>query len=363
MTTLRGRAPSAGLDDAIIEVTGGMITAVTAGAGPVDAMILPGLIDIHCHGGGGHTFCTDDPDEALAAAAHHHRAGTTSVVASLVTAPAAVMLAQISALAPLVAAGDLLGIHLEGPFLSAARCGAQSPGDLLLPDPGLAELFIEAGGGAVRVVTIAPELPGAADVMAVFRDAGVIVALGHTAASYDVMRQAIANLDGTVLITHLANGMPPLHHRSGGPVAAALVAASRGEATVELIDDGVHVDQGFADLVFATAADGHVVLVTDAMAAAGMADGEYQLGPQRVRVTGGVARLDPGGALAGGTSHLINDVTRAGGTVPAVRAATEVPAHILGHNDVGIIAPGHPADLVVIEPSGERRVMRHGVFL
>jgi N-acetylglucosamine-6-phosphate deacetylase len=103
--------------------------------------------------------------------------------------------------------------------------------------------------------------------------------------------------------------------------------------------------------------------VTDAMAAAGMADGEYQLGPQRVRVEDGVARLDPGGALAGGTSHLIDDVARAGGTVPAVRAATEVPAHILGHNDVGIIAPGHPADLVVIEPSGERRVMRHGVFL
>jgi len=365
-TVLRGQVPTAGLDDAIVEVTDGTITAVTSATQPSAepaATIWPGLIDIHCHGGGGHTFCTTDPDEALAAAAHHHRAGTTSVMASLVTAPADLMIAQIRALAPLVADGHLGGIHLEGPFLSAARCGAQSPADLLLPDPQLAERFIAAGQGTVRVVTIAPELPAAAETIGVFRTAGVTVALGHSDASYDVMRHAIDGLAGTALITHLANGMPPLHHRHGGPVAAALVAASRGEATVELINDGVHVDQGFADLVFATAAGGQVALITDAMAAAGMADGSYQLGPQRVRVADGVARLDPGGSLAGGTSHLIEDVARRSGTVTAVRAATEVPARFLDHNDAGVIATGHPADLVVIESSGEHRVMRHGRFL
>lgn len=365
MPTLRGSVPSAGLGNAIVEITGPTITSVTPASGESesDLIIWPGLIDIHCHGGGGHTFCTTDPEQALAAAEHHHENGTTGVVASIVTAPAGVMLAQIRALAPLVADGHLLGIHLEGPFLSAARRGAQSPDDLLEPDPRLAEEFIKAGDGAVRIVTIAPELPGADDVIQVFREAGVTVALGHTDASYDVMRQAIDDLDGAALITHLANGMPPLHHRQAGPVAASLVAASRGEATVELIDDGVHVDHGFADLVFAAAAADHVALVTDAMAAAGFADGEYQLGPQRVRVIDGVARLDPGGALAGGTSHLIEDVARAGGTVPAVRAATEVPARILGLNDAGQIATDRPADLVILEPTGGRRVMRHGRLL
>jgi N-acetylglucosamine-6-phosphate deacetylase len=362
MTTLRGSVPSAGLGNAIVEVTGPTITSVTPSQGENEAIIWPGLVDIHCHGGGGHTFCTTDPEEALAAAHHHHQHGTTSVMASIVTAPAEVMRSQIRALAPLVADGHLLGIHLEGPFLSEARRGAQSPEHLLEPDPRLAEEFIKAGEGTVRVVTIAPELPGADDVIRVFRAAGVTVALGHTDAPYDVMRQAIDRLDGAALITHLANGMPPLHHRHGGPVAAALVAAARREATVELIDDGVHVDQGFADLVFAAAA-GQVALVTDAMTAAGFADGEYQLGPRHVRVTDGVARLDPGGALAGGTSHLIEDVARAGGTAAAVRAATEVPARAIGPNDAGQIAPDHPADLVILEPSGAPLVMRHGQFL
>jgi N-acetylglucosamine-6-phosphate deacetylase len=364
MMLLRGQLPTAGLDDAVVEITDGTITAITKAIEPAiepAGTILPGLIDIHCHGGGGHTFCTTDPDEALAAADHHHRAGTTAVMASIVTAPADVMLAQIRALTPLVTDGHLLGIHLEGPFLSAERRGAQNAADLLPPDPKLAERFIAAGEGAVAVVTIAPELPGARETAKVFREAGVTIALGHTDAGYDVMRRAIDALEGNALVTHLANGMPPLHHRHGGPVAAALVAASRGEAIVELINDGVHVDQGFADLVFAAAAEGHVALVTDAMAAAGMADGDYQLGPQRVRVEAGVARLDPGGALAGGTSHLIEDVERRGGTATAIRAATEVPARIFGRD--GKLATGRPADLVVIGPDGELSVMRHGRFL
>jgi N-acetylglucosamine-6-phosphate deacetylase len=362
VTTLRGRVPSEGLDNAIVEITGPTITAVTPAPGESDVSIWPGLIDIHCHGGGGHTLCTTDQDEALAAADEHHRAGTAGVVASLVTAPADVMIAQIRALAPLVADGHLLGIHLEGPFLSEARRGAQSPRDLLEPDTGLAARFVAAGDGAVAIVTIAPELAGADDVIRVFREAGVTVALGHTDSSYDVMRAAIDRLEGAALITHLANGMPPLHHRQPGPVAAALVAAARGEATVELIDDGVHVDHGFADLVFAATADDHVALITDAMAAAGFADGEYQLGPQRVRVEDGVARLDPGGALAGGTSHLAEDVARAGGTARALRAATQVPARLLGLDHAPRVLAGRPADLIVVEPSGQRLVMRDGQF-
>jgi N-acetylglucosamine-6-phosphate deacetylase len=395
---LRGGLPSAGLSDAIIEVTDDVITTVTTAADweqargkpapEVAGTIWPGLIDLHCHGGGGHTLCTTDEQEALAAAAHHARHGTTSVMGSLVTAPAQTLLAQVRALAPLVADGHLLGVHLEGPFLSPVRCGAQDPAYLIDPDPALTEQLLKAGDGAIKVVTVAPELPGVDEVIAVLREAGVTVALGHTDASYEMMRQAIDRLEGAALITHLANGMPPLHHRSAGPAGAALVASARDEATVELIDDGVHVDQGFAALTFAVAAPGRVALITDAMAAAGMSDGEYDLGPQRVRVADGVARLAGGGdSLAGGTSHLAEDVSRAdraitgtgtpgtgtpgtgtpggdhGGGVGevALAAASSTPARIAGLGGTrGVIAPGARADLLVHAPGGDVTVLRAG---
>jgi N-acetylglucosamine-6-phosphate deacetylase len=380
---VRGRIPDPGLDDGIITIDAGTITHVgdtsdwerSAGraAPPPAGTILPGLIDIHCHGGGGYSFVTTDPEVALAAARHHALAGTTGIVASIVTAAAGDMLAQVRALAPLVAEGHLLGIHLEGPFLSSKRRGAQAAEYLLDPDPALTGALLAAGDGAVRMMTVAPELPGAGDVIRVLRDAGVVVALGHTDAGYELMRRALADLGDGALVTHLANGMPPIHHRSGGPVAAALVAASAGEAGVELIADGVHVDQGFTRLVFAAAAAGHVVLVTDAMAAAGMPDGCYELGPQRVRVENGVARLQPGAeggapALAGGTSRLLEVVCRSAGEagVPeaaAIRAASAVPARVLGvGGSRGTIAPGMTADLVVTGDD-KPRVMRNGRWL
>ncbi|MBV9858106.1 MAG: amidohydrolase family protein [Streptosporangiaceae bacterium] len=391
VTDIRGRIPDSGFDDGIVTVEAGVITYVgstaewermAGGAAPPPAgTILPGLVDIHCHGGGGHSFATTDPEEALAAARHHALAGTTGVVASIVTAAPRDMLAQVRSLAPLAAEGHILGIHLEGPFLSGKRRGAQALEFLLDPDPALTEDLLAAGDGAVRVMTVAPELPGAGDVIRVLRDAGVVVALGHTDADYELMRGALAGLGDGALVTHLANGMPPIHHRSGGPVAAALVAASAGEASVELIADGVHVDQGFTRLVFAAAAPGRVVLVTDAMAAAGMPDGCYELGPQQVRVASGVARLEPGDeggppALAGGTSRLLEVVARCAGQagVPetaAIQAASAVPARVLGAGTGsggaaprarGAIAPGMTADLVVT--GGEQpRVMRNGRWL
>lgn len=376
---VRGPMPSAGIDDGVVVVDGQAISFAgeTAAwqresgraAPPAAGTIMPGLIDIHCHGGGGHTFCTTDQDEALAAARHHVAAGSTGVMASIVTAAAADLLAQVRALAPLAADGHILGIHLEGPFLSVKRRGAQAEQDLLAPDPALAQALIEAGEGAVKVMTVAPELPGAADVIRVLREAGVVVALGHTDASYPVMRQAIDNLEGTALITHLANGMPPLHHRAGGPVAAALVAAGAGQATVELISDGVHVDQGFTGLVFTAAGAGQVALITDAMEAAGMPDGSYPLGPQQVTVTDGVARLTAAGdALAGGTSRLREDVRRAidAGVPPAdaIGAATATPARVLGLGDErGSLAAGMRADLVLTADRSVVRVMRNGTWL
>ncbi len=381
MVDIRGAIPTAGLTDGIVTVEAGVITRVAAAGGiasPPAGIILPGLIDIHCHGGGGHSFATSDPGEALAAAGHHAAAGTTGVVASLVTAAPADLLRQVRALVPLVAGGHLLGIHLEGPFLSPARRGAHAPGLLRDPDPALAEDLLAAAQGAIKIVTMAPERPGAAAVTGMFRAAGVVVAFGHTDADYPVMADALAAAAGSALVTHLGNAMPPLLHRAAGPVAAALVAAAAGEASVELIADGVHVDGGFTRLVFAAAAPGRVVLVTDAMAAAGMPDGSYALGPLRVTVCGGVARLasadDAGsggdlGSIAGGTSSLLQVVATAHAAgVPlagAVRAASEAPARVLGLSAArGALAPGMAADLVVTgENLAVRRVMRAGRWL
>jgi N-acetylglucosamine-6-phosphate deacetylase len=184
---------------------------------------------------------------------------------------------------------------------------------------------------------------------------------------------------GRALVTHLGNAMAPLHHRAAGPVAAALVAAAMDSAWVELIADGIHVDAGFTRLVFATAAPGRVVLVTDAMAAAGMPDGAYTLGPLRVTVAGGVARLagagdggDPSiagnGSIAGGTRTLLEVVaTSAASGVPlaeAVIAASETPARVLGLPSRGALSPGMAADLVITDTGlAVRAVMRAGGFL
>jgi N-acetylglucosamine-6-phosphate deacetylase len=396
---IRGAIPTVGMSDGIVTVRDGMITEIEPGPADTtprdsEAVLLPGLLDIHCHGGGGASFATVDPAEAKAAAAHHAARGSTGVMASLVTAEPADLVRQVRALAPLVAAGVLLGIHLEGPFLSPARRGAHEPSLLRSPDPALLADLLDAaccaaGGadagpgasaikGAIKVVTMAPELPGAAAVASLLRTAGVLVAYGHTDADYDTMAAALRGENGA-LVTHLGNAMPSLHHRAAGPLAAALVAAAAGQASVELVADGVHVDAGFTALVFAAAAPGRVVLVTDAMAAAGMPDGSYQLGPLAVTVAGGVARLagpDGSGAIAGGTSSLIEVVAHAAaapgvGLPAAARAASEAPAMMLGLTADGARGPrrgaietGMAADLVVTGPDlSVRRVMRDGEWL
>jgi N-acetylglucosamine-6-phosphate deacetylase len=378
---IRGAVPTAGLTDGVVTVEDGVVASVAPAdaAGPSRApgtVILPGLLDIHCHGGGGHSFATTDPAEALAAAAWHAAAGTTGVIASLVTAAPGELLGQVRALAPLVAAGELLGIHLEGPFLAPARRGAHAPWLLRDPDPALVADLLEAASGAIKIVTVAPERPGAAPVAAMLRAAGVVVAYGHTDAGYECMARALAGASGNGLVTHLGNAMPAPHHRAAGPVAAALVAAAGDEASVELIADGVHVDAGFTRLVFAAAAPGRVVLVTDATAAAGMADGDYVLGPLRVTVAGGVARLTAegeagagGGAIAGGTSTLLRVVAtaRAAGVplADAARAASAAPARVLGLSaSRGALARGMVADLVVTDENlALRGVMRAGRWL
>ena len=331
-----------------------------------DGLILPGLVDLHCHGGGGASFPdSEGAEEMLAAVLEHRRHGTTSLVASLVTADAATLREKVAQLAGLHRDGEIAAIHLEGPFLSEARRGAQNPDHLTDGDPALVRELAEIAGGALATMTVAPEAAGADEVIDALAGSGAVPSLGHTDGGSAEMTRAVDRSIAALrrrrgrsplpTATHLFNGMRPIHHRDPGPALAALDAASRGEMVVEVIADGVHLDARTVAHVFALAAEDHVVLVTDAMAAAGMADGRYRLGALDVTVAEGVATLTEGGAIAGGTAHLVevlrHAVLEAGvELVAAVRAASTVPARVLGLEDeIGSLAAGRRADVLMVD--------------
>jgi N-acetylglucosamine-6-phosphate deacetylase len=280
-------------------------------------------------------------------------------------------------LAALAEQGVIAGIHLEGPFLSAARCGAQDPRHMLAPDVAAFERLHAAAAGHLRVITIAPELPGAAGLIKAAARVGVTAAVGHTDATADLTSAAVEA--GATHATHLFNGMRPLHHREPGPAGALL---DRDEVTCEVIADGVHLHDTVIRLAARAAGPGRLVLITDAMAAAGMPDGSYRLGSMRVDVAGGVARLagggEPGttgasagrdGSIAGSTATMA-DVVRhavaAGLPVTAVAAAASTtPARVLGLGDrTGALRASLDADLVVCDEEFRlRAVMRRGQWL
>jgi N-acetylglucosamine-6-phosphate deacetylase len=357
-----------------LEIDGDRIVACGSGAPPrgvdldyPDGVVVPGFVDMHVHGGGGFSYSTGDPDEVARAAAFHRAHGTTTTLASLVTAAPDVLLTQVQNLADAVRAGVVAGIHLEGPWLSSARCGAHDVTQLRDPDPAEIDSILAAGDGAIRMVTIAPELPGADVAIERFVDAGVIVAVGHTDASYEETKRALQL--GATVGTHVFNGMRPLHHRDPGP-ALALLEDSR--VTVELIADGVHLHPALVHQVAVTAGSDRVALITDAMAAAGMPDGIYQLGGLDVEVSGSVARLRERSTIAGGTATM--DMlfrTAATGLEAASESALRhavamtatTPARTLGLDDVGALTPGTSADLVVLDRKLEvRAVVRRGAW-
>ncbi|ASK64808.1 N-acetylglucosamine-6-phosphate deacetylase [Brachybacterium avium] len=346
-----------------------------------DGLILPGLVDLHCHGGGGASF----PDAAtsedlLTAVREHRRHGTTSLVASLVTAEADTLRARVADLARLAADGEIAALHLEGPFLSVARCGAQNPAHIVDGDPDLVRELAQLAGGALATMTVAPEVKGAEEVIEALAEVGAVPSLGHTDGSSAQMTDALTRARAELrrehgrsplpTATHLFNGMRPIHHRDPGPALAALDAAAAGDLVVEVIADGVHLDARTVAHVFAIAAEQNVVLVTDAMAAAGMPDGQYRLGSLDVTVASGVATLTGGSAIAGGTAHLLDvvrfAVTEAGvDLVRAVRAASSVPAAVLGMQDrIGVLAPGRRADAVLVDSElAPITVLRAGVVV
>lgn len=351
-----------------LRVDGPRIAEVGAGIAPYPAaesvdlggrLLVPGWVDIHVHGGGGASFDDGDPERALAAVDLHRRHGTTSLVAGLVTASPAALLRQVAALAELCEAGELAGIHLEGPYLATQRCGAHDP--VLLRSPDLAEFqrILRAGRGHVRMITLAPELPGALELVRAAVSEGVVAAVGHTDADYATVCAAFDA--GATVATHLFNQMRPLHHRDPGPVAAAL---TDDRVTVEVINDGVHLHPAVVRMAWAAAGADRTAFVTDAMAAAGLGDGDYTLGGRRVRVADGTARLADTGAIAGSTITLADAVRRAVRDLgiplaAAVRAASTVPAAALRLADVGALLPGRYADLVVLEPDGTLHAVYH----
>jgi N-acetylglucosamine-6-phosphate deacetylase len=348
---------------------------------PAGQRILPGLIDVHNHGGNGGDFPSGDEGSARVAVDFLHRAGTTTLLASMVTASPEDLLKGIGVYANLTDEGLLAGIHLEGPFLSHARCGAQNPAFLLEPDLELTAQLIEAGRGAITTMTYAPELPGAEELVDLLTNHGITPSLGHTncdtVTAAESLEQAREGMDsagfdgvsGRPTVTHLFNGMPPMHHRSPGPVAACLRTAGAGNAAVELIADNTHLDPETVKTVFALVGAANILLVTDSMAAAGLADGQYMLGPSPVTVENGVATLDATGSIAGGTATLLDVVrlTTAAGVdfTDALMSATVVPAAVLGLTDeVGSLRRGLRADVLIVDDKlALQRVMRAGQWL
>jgi N-acetylglucosamine-6-phosphate deacetylase len=336
--------------------------------------LLPGLVDVHCHGGAGGEF-GPDADGAREAAAHHHRSGSTTVIGSLVSAPAETLAQGVRILVPLVREGQLAGIHLEGPFLSTVRCGAQDPAALVDVDLSLLAELAEAADGALAHMTFAPERDPGHALPAALAAVGSLGSVGHTDADYTTTAAALEAVaragarGGSTLVTHLFNGMPPLHHRAPGPVAACLAAAARSQAVVELIADGVHLDGGTVRMVFDTVGAGQVALVSDAMAASGLTEGDYSLGGRAVRVQDGAARLVDGGSLAGGISTLLEQVRWCVQELDieladAVAAASSTPARALALSDVGALTAGSHADVLVVDDSLHlHRVLRHGAWL
>jgi N-acetylglucosamine-6-phosphate deacetylase len=314
-------------------------------------LVVPGFVDLHCHGGGGFSFTTESLSEAGAAAEFHRRHGTTSLVASLVSAPHAHLLRWCGTLAQLVHEQEIVGIHLEGPYLSHVHCGAHNPSHLRLPSiPELDELYNVSKQTIVQV-TIAPELPGAFDAIAWMVANGIIAAVGHTNASADDVTRAIDA--GATLATHLCNAMPPMHHRDP---SAVLTLLDDDRVVVEVINDEVHLHPSVIRTIFARAGRNRVALITDAIAAAGQGDGTYELGGLAVAVTNGIARLaapaDSPGPIAGSTLTMIdavrNSLRQGMSAIDVAHAASTVPASLLRLADRGSIEVGKRADLVVL---------------
>jgi N-acetylglucosamine-6-phosphate deacetylase len=350
------------LDPGWVVVRGDRIAAVGQGRPPEGSRVdlggrwlLPGYIDLHVHGGGGGSLTGADPEEHLTAARFHGRHGTTSLLGTTVSSSPDHLVAAITALRETirrpVQGARILGINMEGPYLSVECRGAHDPA--LVRDPDLAEFgrLADRADGTLRVVTMAPERPGGPELIDAIRAAGAVVSIGHSATPYDVALDAVDR--GAQLVTHMFNGMHPLHHRTPGLVGAALNSSA---LTCELIADGMHVDPAVVDTLVSAKGVDRVVLITDCMHAAGLPEGDYDMGEGHlITVADGLAKLTGTDTIAGSTLTMekaVKNVVRwAGVSVPeASRMASENQARLLGRPGVtGRIVVGGLADLVVLD--------------
>ncbi|WP_337000749.1 MULTISPECIES: N-acetylglucosamine-6-phosphate deacetylase [unclassified Microbacterium] len=370
MTLLRARhllTPD-GVIDGWLRTDGDTIVEIGSGAAPagdvVDAgegWLLPGFVDLHCHGGDGASIYAGTPADVTVVARGHLAAGTTSMFASVATMPEQEMLDAVDRIVAVVRSGaapNIVGVHLEGPFLSARRRGAQRETALRVPSESLMERFLARADGLPVIMTIAPELDGAIDVIMKYADR-VIFALGHSDATFD---EAVAGIDaGARLVTHTFNAMPPLDHRRPGLVGAALTDP---RVAVELIADGHHLHDAVLSFSIAAVGESRAVLVTDASAAAGLGDGDHDFPDRTVTVTGGRVTLRGTQTLAGSALRLStahSRMVRLGvGPVAASRMASANAATLTGFTDRGVLQSGRRADVVVADPDLRVTAVFHG---
>lgn len=364
-----------GLDEAerslTVEIAEGRIVAVRDGIEPdaqlLEGHLVPGFVDTHSHGAAGADFTDPDPAKVARAIDHHRRHGSTTLFASTVTAPMDTVVEQITRLRAVVESGELQGIHIEGPFLAEERKGAHPTELLMDPTPEAIEQIIEASGGAVKMITLAPERGNGFGAVRRLSEAGIIPAFGHSDADWATTCRAVD--EGMTVATHLFNAMRSVHHREPGPVPVLL---NDPRVSVELICDGVHLHHEVVQLAIEAAGRDRVLLVTDAMSATGCADGRYQLGALPVEVSQGTARIvnpdGSAGAIAGSTltmDRAFAFVLEGGQNhVTASRLASTNPARVHGLTEVGTVEVGKWADLCLVDDDGQlESVMRRGEWL
>lgn len=331
-------------------------SAGEAGEEIIDAQglyVLPGLVDVHIHGAVGQDFCDASPKGLARIAAYLRSKGITSFCPTSMTLPSGDLEKIFRSILEVPKAREyarILGIHMEGPFIAPEKKGAQKASHIHAPDLPMFRELNEACGGQIRLVTIAPEQPGAMEFIEALHGSTTI-SLGHSTAGYEDAKRAFDA--GATHATHLFNAMASLHHRDPGIIGAA---ADSPQAMVEVICDGIHVHPSVIRMVFGLFGPDRVVLISDAMRATGMADGSYELGGQEVHKAGSRATLADG-TLAGSVTDLfgcMQNAVRFGiplGT--AALAASRNPARSIGNPQVGRIAPGAEADLLLVDSSLE----------
>ncbi|MGA2811038.1 MAG: N-acetylglucosamine-6-phosphate deacetylase [Candidatus Acidiferrum sp.] len=371
----RALTPTAEIADAAILIRDGVIEAIGSRDSIVlpvdgqeisalDSTAVPGFVDVHIHGAGGHDVMEGTPEALRTITRTVATHGTTSMVATTVTAAPDATLRSVAGIAKYIgeqhescdagsearagAGAEVLGIHFEGPFISAVRRGVHPAEYLRLPSAEFLDQLLQAAAGNAAILTIAPELLGAMPCIDAARKAGMVVALGHTDATYEQARAAIAH--GARHAVHVYNAMRPFSHRDSGVIGAVLTSS---EVSAELIADNVHVDEAAMRLLLQAKGAGRVILVSDGISATGMPDGKYQLGNFEVTVSGGICR-NAEGKLAGSTLTLdraLRNIVALGASLcDAVRMLTLNPATLLGLEfKKGSLRAGADADIVLLD--------------